>query len=297
MVNTPYVQGRRDVSWTKKDSFSRTITPEGCPFTLHPETLLFNVSSSLAPPLCVFFSQETSGLRLLEFSKWNRGRFHRGMVMFLRAKPSWIWKLFCLFFVMFYGFYYGKSPCFTIIWYEYFWIFSQPPYASKSKVKFLWKSLPPKNGSSADATWLAAASVAFRLGESGILFDKQVDQRGIWRRQGSTPTHASICRGHEGEQHGGMAEGRELSGFENAILRLKARLSMNRNDPTATDLTRAAVEVDMDTLGSQKTTCWPLTKDTNPQVSKGDPFGDDIRLSNSDSEIANEKYCWLGLDR
>ena len=149
MVNTPYVQGCRDVSWTKKDSFSQTITPEGCPFTLHPETLLFNVSSSLAPPLCVFFSQETSGLRLLEFSKWNRGRFHRGVVMFLRAKPSWIWKLFCLFFAMFYGFYYGKSPCFTIIWYEYFWIFFQPPYASKSKVKFLWKSLPPKNSSSA----------------------------------------------------------------------------------------------------------------------------------------------------
>ena len=53
-------------------------------------------------------------------------------------------------------------------------------------------------------------------------------------------------------------------------------------------LTRAAVEVDMDTLGSQKTTCWPFTKHTNPQVSKGDPFGDDIRLSNSDSEIAKE---------
>ena len=38
------------------------------------------------------------------------------------------------------------------------------------------------------------------LGESGILFDKQVDQRGIWRRQGSIPTHASICRRHEGEE-------------------------------------------------------------------------------------------------
>ena len=194
MVNTPYVQGCLDVSWTKKDSFLKPLHRKVA--HLHFTQKLCYSTFHLRWLVCLF-SQETSGLRLLEFSKWNRGRFHRGVVMFLRAKPPWIWKLFCLFFVMFYGFYYGKSPSFGT---NIFGFFSNPPCASKSKVKLLWKSLPPKNSSSADATWLAAASVVFRLGESGILFDKQVDQRGIWRRQGSTPTHASICRRHEGEE-------------------------------------------------------------------------------------------------
>ena len=193
MVNTPYVQR---LSWCflkQKNSFSQTITPEGCPFTLHPETLLFNVLSSLAPPLCVFFSQETSGLRLLEFRSWT-GDGSTGVVGgFLRAKPSWIWKLFCLFFVMFCGFYYGKSPCFTIICTNIFGCFSNHLRWNS----YGWKSLPPKNSSSADATWLAAASVVFGLGESGILFDKQVDQRGIWDDKGAprrTPQYADVMK-------------------------------------------------------------------------------------------------------
>ncbi len=50
-----------------------------------------------------------------------------------------------------------------------------------------------------------------------------------------------------------VESGRDLTGFERSILRLKARLSMNRNEPTAADLSRAAADVDMTTLGAAKT--------------------------------------------
>ena len=101
-----------------------------------------------------------------------------------------------------------------------------------------------------DGIWLAAATVAFGLGESYLsnrwISESYGEDKGALRR---TPQFVELSR-----VKAMVEEGRELSTFERGILRLRARLSMNQNEPTAAVLQAAAPTVNVDTLGSVKTT-------------------------------------------
>ena len=120
---------------------------------------------------------------------------------------------------------------------------------SSDEVKAALRPAEMQNSSSADAIWLAAASVMFGLEESYLankISEAFGDDKGALRR---TPQYYVELRKIKNM----VGEGCELSGFKKSILRLKARLSMNRNEPTATDVSRAAVDVDMEALGAEKT--------------------------------------------